>query len=365
VSLGLAHQLAQILRILLDPDSMQSDKEAFLTHFYSHHIRKVVEALGSTLSADSKYLAVEMLAYYVLQHGNRMKSAVTTFSILNKVLVLVRSESKHLACACIRFFRTCLGLKDEFYIRRFIQLRLLDPIIEVFLANGARYNLLNSVVIDLINFIKKENIKELVEYLVEKYQEPFKNITYVDTFKALITRWEQNQQVNGLFSSEPEPQAETKQDDEEPSEYTYFQSSSDDDDETKTTSHSSPSSSSTSTSTLTPKESSPPSKEDSFDDSKFLERKKADKDDDVDLVSLVMKRKRSTPPSNIDSTSPKKKLRVDKTASKLTFSLSSSALAGATTSPTSPDSPPLSPIANHSSPPSSTSPKKDRKPDQP
>lgn len=38
----------------------------------------------------------------------------------------------------------------------------------VFFENGERYNLLNSAVLDLIDFIRKENIKPLLDHLVRR-----------------------------------------------------------------------------------------------------------------------------------------------------------------------------------------------------
>jgi protein phosphatase-4 regulatory subunit 3 len=51
------------------------------------------------------------------------------------------------------------GTKDDFYMRHLIRNQLLDPVMGVFFANGERYNLLNSAVLELVEFIRKENIK--------------------------------------------------------------------------------------------------------------------------------------------------------------------------------------------------------------
>jgi len=61
--------------------------------------------------------------------------------------------------AGIRFLRTCVGTKDDFYMRHLIKNSLLDPVMAVFFENGERYNLLNSAVLELVEFIRKENIK--------------------------------------------------------------------------------------------------------------------------------------------------------------------------------------------------------------
>ena len=54
-----------------------------------------------------------------------------------------------------------------------------------------RDNLLNSACLELFEFIKRENIKMLVQHLVETYREKLQAITYVDTFQNLILRYDQ------------------------------------------------------------------------------------------------------------------------------------------------------------------------------
>ena len=50
--------------------------------------------------------------------------------------------------------RKIIGIKDDFYYRYIIKGSLFKPIVEAFLANGNRYNLLNSAIIELFEFIK-------------------------------------------------------------------------------------------------------------------------------------------------------------------------------------------------------------------
>lgn len=51
------------------------------------------------------------------------------------------------------------AVQDDFYLRHLIKNNLLDPVMEAFFANGDRYNLLNSAVLEMIEFIRKENLK--------------------------------------------------------------------------------------------------------------------------------------------------------------------------------------------------------------
>lgn len=54
----------------------------------------------------------------------------------------------------LRFMRKIVGLKEEFYNRYIIKGNLFKPIINLLLRNGDRYNLLNSALIELFEFIR-------------------------------------------------------------------------------------------------------------------------------------------------------------------------------------------------------------------
>jgi len=69
-----------------------------------------------------------------------------------------------------------------------------SAIIEIFKENGPRYNLLNSAIIELFEFIRKENVKHLIQHVVERFGDFFKTVNYVDTFRLLVIKHEQNQE---------------------------------------------------------------------------------------------------------------------------------------------------------------------------
>jgi protein phosphatase-4 regulatory subunit 3 len=110
---------------------------------------------------------------------------------LQHVLHLTERKEKYVVVSAIRFLRACVSLKDEFYNRYFIKMNAFDPVMKVFKLNGDKYNLLNSSVLELIDFIRRENIRNLIHHLVEKYEEWFEEVYYVDTFRLLKLRYQQ------------------------------------------------------------------------------------------------------------------------------------------------------------------------------
>ena len=73
---------------------------------------------------------------------------------------------------------------------------LLEPILNVVYETMPRDNLLNSVCLEFFEYIKRENVKPIILFLVENYREKLQEIAYVDTFQNLILRYDQMQAFN-------------------------------------------------------------------------------------------------------------------------------------------------------------------------
>ena len=70
---------------------------------------------------------------------------------------------------------------------------LLSPVVDAFLRNNGRYNLLDSAILELFEFIKMEDIKTLCVYVVDTFGKALDKVEYVQTFKCLRLRYDQQQ----------------------------------------------------------------------------------------------------------------------------------------------------------------------------
>ena len=75
---------------------------------------------------------------------------------INIVLIVIISFQP---LASLRFCRKIVGLKNEFYNRYIVRINLFAPIIKAFTANGQRYNLINSAILELFEYIKSVSIQ--------------------------------------------------------------------------------------------------------------------------------------------------------------------------------------------------------------
>ena len=89
-------------------------------------------------------------------------------------------------------------MKDEVYYRHITSSNLFAPIIEALQANNGRYNLLDSAIIELFEFIRTEEIKNLCTHIIDKFGKELENVNYVGTFKGLKNQYEQHADRGGL-----------------------------------------------------------------------------------------------------------------------------------------------------------------------
>ncbi|XP_036439036.1 serine/threonine-protein phosphatase 4 regulatory subunit 3-like isoform X1 [Colossoma macropomum] len=252
--LGGAVQLMGLLRTLIDPENMlaptnKTEKTEFLSFFYKYCMHVLTAPLlantaeerkdlpeGSTKgipvcpdnfqTAQLLALILELLTFCVEHHTYHIKNYIMNKDLLRRVLVLMNSKHTFLALCALRFMRRIIGLKDEYYNRYIIKGNLFEPVINALLDNGTRYNLLNSAIIELFEFIKVEDIKSLIAHIVDNFYKALESIEYVQTFKGLKGRYEQEKDRQSRGLSRYRRDARTLEDDEE----MWFNEDEDEDD---------------------------------------------------------------------------------------------------------------------------------------
>ncbi|KER33704.1 hypothetical protein T265_12584 [Opisthorchis viverrini] len=193
--------LGYMLRILIDPDNMNNtgvrgEKTEFLSFFYKRCINTLVRPLFENtaedmLQKDDYHTALvlnhvlELLTFCIETHTYHMKNYCFNRDLLKRVLVLLQSSHKFLVLASLRLLRRVVHMKEEFYNRYLIKNNLFKPVIKLFVANGHRYNLLDSAIIELFEYIRSEKISSLITHVVENFWDILKNVNYVQTFSDL------------------------------------------------------------------------------------------------------------------------------------------------------------------------------------
>ncbi|OVA02543.1 protein of unknown function DUF625 [Macleaya cordata] len=211
-------QFLEILRSLLDSYASGSQRDTIIEIFYEKHLDQLIDVI--MLSCPPKAIAqsigksaaigghgnqavtkpeilsniCELLCFCVLHHPYRIKCNFLLNNVIGKVLFLVHRREKYLVVAAVRFMRIIISRNDDQLLSHIVKKNLLKPIVEAFVDNGDRYNLLNSAVLDLFEYIRKENLKTLIIYVVDSFWSQLVKFEYLATIHALKVKYEQLQE---------------------------------------------------------------------------------------------------------------------------------------------------------------------------
>ncbi|VDN10862.1 unnamed protein product [Dibothriocephalus latus] len=214
-----AFLLGYMLRMLIDPDNMnntggRSEKTEFLSFFYKRCIGTLAKPLfDNTVHEkplhDDYHTALvlsnvlELLTFCIENHAYHMKNYCLHRDVVKRVLTLLSSNHKFLVLGefvsfsnasafqgALRLLRRVVNLKEEFYNRYLVKNNLFKPVVELFISNGHRYNMIDSAIIELFDYIRAENINLLITHIVERHWDSLKDVSYVQTFNGLKERYD-------------------------------------------------------------------------------------------------------------------------------------------------------------------------------
>ncbi|KAL1305857.1 hypothetical protein AAFC00_004010 [Neodothiora populina] len=235
VDLGVKAQMADAIKVLLDPNASSASMdmlgrtngdfmakmrgnpnigaqmESFVDNFYDDAAQRLFKPLKDlehreslqhiSVNEASLYThLVEILSFFVRQHQYRSKYYILTENLHCRIAQLLSCGQKHLKLTALKWFRICIGLKDEYHNRQIIANHLFEPLLGLVYETMPRDNLLNSASLEFFEYIRKEHLKQLIVPLVENYREKLLGITYVNIFESLVDKYDQIQ--NGIEGDE-------------------------------------------------------------------------------------------------------------------------------------------------------------------
>ena len=125
--------------------------------------------------AQLQNLILDFVTFCIEHHTYHMRNFLYKKDLLRRVLVLLKSKHQYLQLSkceerkflllqrknlsdisgALRFFRKIIGLRDEQYNLTIVVNNLFAPIVDAFKKNKRRYNLLNSAIIELFEYIRQ------------------------------------------------------------------------------------------------------------------------------------------------------------------------------------------------------------------
>ncbi|XVE82246.1 hypothetical protein DITRI_Ditri15bG0132600 [Diplodiscus trichospermus] len=254
-------QFLEILRSLLDSSYTLSgaQRDTIIDIFYEKHLGQLIDIIISSCPSDEAGQSAsklegnagkvgsqnstkpeilsnicELLCFCVVHHPYRIKCNFLLNNVIDKVLLLTRRREKYLVVAAVRFVRTILSRHDEHLINHFVKNNLLKPVVDAFVANGNRYNLLNSAVLELFEYIRKENLKLLVKYIVDSFWNQLVKFEHLASIHSLKVKYEQCLEICGTktYVNALDPRKRIDERALEKEEEDYFNEDSDEEDTT-------------------------------------------------------------------------------------------------------------------------------------
>ncbi|KTW25915.1 hypothetical protein T552_03189 [Pneumocystis carinii B80] len=214
--LGIKAQIFEAIRILMDPSSVSSntvlklnestqksndsDTDKFLQLFYDKSAKLLFKPISNLDSSIKEFNLIssallvhlcELLCFFVKVHSFRSKFFILSSNISCKIAFLFTFPQKYIRLASLRYFRTCIGLNDEFYSRHFIKNNLFSYVLTVYMETNRYDNLLSSACLEFFDVIRKENMKSIVNHLIESNYDKIKSLNDIPVFDQLIKKYEQ------------------------------------------------------------------------------------------------------------------------------------------------------------------------------
>ncbi|CAN6922025.1 unnamed protein product [Brassica oleracea] len=204
-------QFLEIIRTLLDANALSGGAQQranIMDIFLEKHIPELVDVITASCSEKSSGISeggairvrtkpevllsiCELLCFCIMQDSSRTKCSFLQNNVAEKVLQLTRRKEKYLVVAAVRFVRTLLSVHDDHVQNYVVKNNVLKPIIDVFIANGNRYNLLNSAILDLLEHIRKGNATILLKYIVDTFWDQLAQFQCLASIQAFKIKYEQ------------------------------------------------------------------------------------------------------------------------------------------------------------------------------
>ncbi|KAI0355408.1 DUF625-domain-containing protein [Trametes cingulata] len=198
--------------------------EKFLDYFYKFCIDVLFKPLqdlpeykdvtdsGLALTREKTNLLLylcDLLSNFTLQHSFRSHFFILSSNVAPRVASLLRARDKHLRLAAFRFFRVCLRLKNGNIFKHLIKHDVFKPILELTLRESKRDNLLSSSCLEFFDFMRRENLKELINHCMTKHGDIVRALAESPLvgarFKDFIARWEMNNEPPPVEKVEKHP----------------------------------------------------------------------------------------------------------------------------------------------------------------
>lgn len=139
----------------------------------------------------SRSLVVQLITKCAQEHAFRFRIFAVQQEVIEKISKLRRFESKLLNLWIVKFYKAIIKVKDEAFVMYLIKKNLLETIVQIFIDNTNKGNLLHSAILELFDYLTKDQNKKIANNFLQCYSEQlFKNPLYAKYFKSFVDYYE-------------------------------------------------------------------------------------------------------------------------------------------------------------------------------
>ena len=96
----------------------------------------------------------------------------------------------------VKFYKGIIKMKDDAYAQYLTKKNLLKTIVDIFLENPNKTNLLHSIILELFDYLTKEPSKKINHNMIACYSEQlFRHPKYECYFRAFIECFESKEEI--------------------------------------------------------------------------------------------------------------------------------------------------------------------------
>lgn len=236
IEIGIEELLGDSIRHICDVDRMATNhKDSFLTLWYEYYMPWLAQPIlqlqlfsdnnnNNTQDKQYKHITQKHQFHFLQNHSNlserfriifdiicqctvthtyRMKYFAMRTKLIGQSLLLLKSNHQPLQLGPLRFLKVILTLKEDFYFRHLVKCNIFELIFELLNYNKqlCKDNLVTSMIYEILEYIRIENISILIDYIVEKYTKFINdNELFIESFEKLKLRYDQKKS-GGLSST--------------------------------------------------------------------------------------------------------------------------------------------------------------------
>eukprot|EP01059_Diplonema_ambulator_P033063 TRINITY_DN6766_c0_g2_i1.p1 TRINITY_DN6766_c0_g2~~TRINITY_DN6766_c0_g2_i1.p1 ORF type:complete len:835 (+),score=182.42 TRINITY_DN6766_c0_g2_i1:53-2557(+) len=154
--------------------------------YHPHNVAAEEVPAGYEMLKDVKrcnailYCVLPIISTCVIGHSARMNTFLLTESVPRKVVGLLELPlERHLVLAIVWFVKALIVSGDEMVARHLVQHKLLAPLMKM-LQSSPRYDLLNSALLSVLEYVWRENCRTVLKHLVTDHADTLNSITYAE-----------------------------------------------------------------------------------------------------------------------------------------------------------------------------------------